>query len=341
MWASIQSFLKKLERNPQDVVGLDFGATALKCVRLRKTAEGVALAGADILPAVPVPAGGEADPRPLLLPRALMASYGALALPTDRAVIKLLSFPGEFTPAMEEQIVPHMGLDNAGSFRINYKVLVSGHARSETRILAAAYPAAQAAWAPLTLPSGPPAPCALEIAGLATLTAFLAHMEKKGTSETVGHLEIGEKSSVFALLTKGVPVLIRKFEFGVETVMNQVRQGLGVTPEVAAEIVASGSIDITHWIGEASQPFIKQLLVSRDFIERRENCRIRQFYLGGGGASFLQLRKEIDLAFDLDFQAWNPLESFAGHAPLGEAVRGHESRLTAAVGTALAALEAP
>jgi Tfp pilus assembly PilM family ATPase len=272
----------------------------------------------------------------------MMAPYAALALPSDKAIIKVLSFPGEFSPAMEEQIIPHMGLENANTFRINYKLLVNGHPRSESRLLAVAYPSAHAARAPRTIPAGPPAPYSLEVSGLCTLTAFMGKLDKKGTSETVGHLEVGEKSSLFALFTKGVPVLIRKFEFGVETVMNQVRQGLGVSAQVAIDIVASGSIDLSHWISEGAQPFIKQLLVSRDFVERRENCRIRQFFLSGGGGAFIPLRKEIEQAFDLEFVTWNPLDDLiATNAVIGENARGQECRLTAAVGAALAALETP
>ncbi len=342
MPANIQELLKKLDRSPTDVVGLDFGATGLKCVRLKKTQSGVVLLGADILSPTLFPSKPESDeiPLALVLPKSLQASYGAIALPSNQAIIKVLSFPGEFTAETERQIVPHMGLEKPDTFRINYKLLVNGHARSESRVLAVAYPSALAAYAPRLLPSGPAAPWSIEVSGLATLSSFMSSQNKKGTSETVGHLEVGENASLFTLFTRSLPVLIRKFEFGVESVMNQVRQGLGVSPQVAIDIVSSGSIDISHWVNEAAQPFIKQLLVSRDFVERRENCRIRQFYLSGGGGAFTPLRKEVEQAFDLEFLAWNPLEYFeTGAAVISESVRGQECRLTAAVGAALSTLE--
>ncbi len=342
MLFKLQSFLKKLDHSPKDVVGLDFGTTGLKCVRLKKTPAGIILVGADIIAPVLFPSDPESLPNPpaLVLPKALQASYGALALPSDQAIIKVLSFPGEFTAETEHQIVPHMGLEKPDLFRINYKILINGHARSESRVLAAGYPSAQAAFAPRLFPLGPPAPCSIEISGLATLSAFMNRQDRKGTTETVGHLEIGEKSSLFSLFTRSVPVLIRKFDFGVDSVMNQVRQGLGVSPQVAIDIVSSGSIDISHWVSEAAQPFIKQLLVSRDFVERRENCRIRQFFLSGGGGAFAPLRKEVEVAFDLEFVTWNPLEDFSSEtAILGKSVPGQECRLTAATGAALSVLE--
>lgn len=342
MLLKLQALLKKLDHSPKDVVGLDFGATGLKCVRLKKTQTGIALIGADILDPVLFPANPESAPAPaaLILPKSLHAAYGALVLPSDQAIIKVLSFPGEFNDETEHQIVPHMGLEKPETFRINYKILVNGHARSESRILAVAYPAAQAAYAPRLVPAGPPAPCSTEISGLSTLSAFMYRLDKKGTSETVGHLEMGEKSSLFSLFSRSVPVLIRKFEFGVDSVMNQVRLGLGVSPQVAIDIVSSGSIDISHWVSEAAQPFIKQLLVSRDFVERRENCRIRQFFLSGGGGAFTPLRKEVEQAFDLEFLTWNPLEDFAADtAVIGERILGQECRLTAATGAALSVLE--
>jgi Tfp pilus assembly PilM family ATPase len=342
MISNLQSVLKKFDHSPKDVVGLDFGATGIKCVRLKKIQGEIVLTGADIIAPVRFPANPESvqNAPVLVLPKIFHAAYAALALPSDQAIIKVLSFPGEFTAETEHQIVPHMGLEHPEIYRINYKILVNGHARSESRVLAVAYPAAHAAFAPRLIPAGPPAPCSIEIAGLATLSAFMKKLEKKGTSETVGHLEMGENSSLFSLFTRSIPVLIRKFEFGVDSVMHQVRQGLGVPPQVAIDIVSSGSIDISHWVSEAAQPFIKQLLVSRDFVERRENCRIRQFFLSGGGGAFAPLRREVEQAFDLEFMPWNPLEAFPSEtAVIGEGVRGQECRLTAAVGAALSVLE--
>jgi hypothetical protein len=341
MWATLQNLLKKFDRSPDDVVGIDFGASGLKCVRLKKTPAGIAFVGADIFPPILLPETASSGARPALpLPKSLQAPYGALTLSSEQAVIKVMSFPGEFSSETESQIIPHMGLENPALFRVNYIVLVRGHARSESRLLAVGYPTDRAAVAPRMIPTGLPAPCSLEIAGLATLTSFLHMLTIKGITETVGHLEIGEKTSLFALFSKGVPVLIRKLEFGVESVMNLVRQGLGVAPQVAVDIVASGSIDITHWVSQASQPFIKQLLLSRDFVERRENCRIRQFFLNGGGGGMAPLRKEIEQAFDLEFTLWNPLEAFISEGTqLPETVRGQEFRLAAATGAALAVLE--
>lgn len=341
MWATVQTFLKKLDRLPGDVVGIDFGTTGLKCVRLKKTPGGIALVAADIFPPIVLPENAASGTLPVLsLPKSLQAPYGAFTVSSEQAIIKVLSFPGEFTQETESQIVPHMGLEDPVLYRINYIILVKGHARSETRLLAAGYPADRAGLAPRLIPTGLPAPYSIEIAGLASLSAFLHMLGSKGITETVGHLELGERTSLFALFTKGVPVLVRKFEFGVESVMQLVRQGLGVAPQVAVDIVASGSIDITHWVSQAAQPFIKQLLLSRDFVERRENCRIRQFYLNGGGGGVAPLRKEVEQAFDMEFTLWNPLDSFISDgAPLPETVRGQEYRLAAAAGAALSVLE--
>ncbi|MFO7534625.1 MAG: hypothetical protein R6X19_02910 [Kiritimatiellia bacterium] len=341
MLATLQTLLKKFDRTPDDVVGIDFGASGLKCVRLKQTPAGIAFVAADIFPPILLPEAVGCGALPALtLPKSLQAPYGALALSSEQAVIKVMSFPGEFSAETESQIIPHMGLEDPALFRVNYIVLVHGHARSESRLLAIGYPSERAAVAPRMIPTGMPAPCSIEIAGLATLTSFLHMLTTKGITETVGHLEIGEKTSLFALFTKGVPVLIRKLEFGVESVMHLVRQGLGVTPQVALDIVATGSIDITHWVNQGSQPFIKQLLLSRDFVERRENCRIRQFFLNGGGGGMAPLRKDIEQAFALEFALWNPLEAFISDGtPLPETIRGQEFRLTAATGAALAVLE--
>lgn len=339
MSASFQEWIKKLDRPPRDGVGLDFGETGLKAVRLRKGPQGLTLVAADILPPVTLPIEPAAGFKPaaLNLPKSLQAPYAALALSSDLAVVKLLSFPGDFTSETEGQILAHMGLDRPDQFRISYKLLTEGRSRSESRVLAAALPTAQAAMTPQTVRApGAPAPRSIEVASLAALTALIHRKGEKTVSETVASLELGARSSLFALFTKNIPVLIRKFDFGTDTVIQQVQQGAGVSADVAREIVNSGSIDISHWLTEAAQPFIKQLLLSRDFVERRENCRISQFFLTGGGAGLLPLRQEIEKALGLTFQLWNPLDGLtADPNAIAEGAKGQEHRLAAAFGAAL------
>ena len=52
----------------------------------------------------------------------------------------------------------------------------------------------------------------------------------------------------------------------------------------AQQILFDGSFDISQPIAEVMGPFEKQLIVSRDFVERRENCRINKIYAAGGAA---------------------------------------------------------
>jgi len=342
MIETLQSWLKKLDRAPRDVVGVDFGTSNIKCVRLRRLNQGIVLESAAFLPPFQMPVDPSPDytPPPLVLPRPLAAPYCALVVPSELAVLKVLTFPGEFTAETEGQIVSHMGLDNPDQYRISYKVLQYGTPRSESRVLAVAYPDRFAAVLPRLFPAGPPAPFSLEIAGLASLNALMSLPNIGLSSGVVGSLEIETQSSVFAIFHRGIPVLIRKFNFGIDTVVSAIRQGLDVSPQIAHNLLTDGSIDVSQWVTTTVQPFVKQLLVSRDFVERRENTTLNRLYLCGAGVRHIAIRKEIQKAFELEITDWNPLEGIAlsPHA-LSEEVRGEEYRLAAAVGAARAVLE--
>ncbi len=342
MRETIQSWIKKLDRAPRDVVGIDFGSSNIKCVRLRRQNQEISVESAAFLPPFQMPADPQPDyvPPPLSLPRSLLAPYCAVVVPSELAILKVLTFPGEFTAETEGQIVSHMGLDNPDQYRISYKVLQQGTPRTECRILAVAYPDRFAAIPPRLFPSGPPAPFSLEIAGLASLSALMAIPNALSGTETSGSLEIETHSSVFAIFHRGIPILIRKFNFGIDTVVSAIRQGLDVSPQIAYNLLTDGSIDVSQWVIATVQPFVKQLLVSRDFVERRENATLNRLYLCGSGARQPAIRKEIQHAFELEIMNWNPLEGLtvSPHA-LPEEVRGEECRLAAAVGAARAVIQ--
>lgn len=342
MFDLIQTWIRKLDRTPRDVVGIDFGSSNIKCVRLRRQNQTLILESAAFLPPFHMPADPDPAyiPPPLSLPRSLLAPYCALVVPSELAVLKILTFPGEFTSETENQIVSHMGLDKPDEYRINYKVLQYGTPRSESRVLAGAYPDRFAAVLPRLFPSGPPAPFSLEIAGLASLSALLSLPDGGFGAGVVGSLEIETHSSVFAVFHRGLLVLIRKFNFGIDSLLSAIRQGLDVSPQIAYNLLSTGSIDVSQWTAGMVQPFVKQLLVSRDFVERRENATLSRLFVCGAGARLAPIRKEIQQAFDMELREWNPLDglTLSPHA-LSEEVQGEEGRLAAAVGAARAVLE--
>ena len=85
--------------------------------------------------------------------------------------------------------------------------------------------------------------------------------------------------------------------------------------------------------------FVKQIMVSRDFVERRENCRISKVYVSGGATKSRDWLTELRTALGYDVSLWNPFDAVkVADGMLGENLKDHESRFAAALGAALATL---
>ncbi|OGV68423.1 MAG: hypothetical protein A2283_19385 [Lentisphaerae bacterium RIFOXYA12_FULL_48_11] len=340
---NIKELMDKMKRGPVDVAGIDIGSSSIKIARLRKSNQTITLVAADILPRIDIPEQKPDMPPevPVLqLPPKLKGRYASLVVSGETSVIKLLSFPGVFDAAAEAKVVPSIGLDDPNNYRIGYKVITEGHGKSESRVLAVALPEADARIPPLFLPTGLPAPFSIEISGLATMTAFLKSTNKQIMETAVGVIDFGAKTTTFALFNKGVLALIRRFNFGVNTLLDNVQQALGVDRETANGIVSDGSFDISQSVSEVIEPIVKQLIVSRDFVERRENCHISKMFVSGGISVSRDSLDEIKSAMGLEIASWSPLEGIAvTQGAIPENLTGQESRFSAAIGAALATFE--
>jgi len=342
--AKLKDLFKRLNRGPTELVAIDVGTSGIKAVRMRKTAGGAEVSGADILPMPQAESADEeetevATPQ-LSLPPELKARHAVLCTTAADSIVKLLSFPGAFNEQTEAQIVTSLGIEDEDAFRVGYEVVMMGQGRSESVVLAVAMPNA-AARAPLALvASGLPVPYSVEISGLCAMNAFLAGPGAETMGEFVGAIEFGATVSFFALFKEGRLVLIRKFNFGMDPLIAKVRDLLTVDTETARNILTDGSFDLSQPIGEIMQPFIKQLVISRDFVERRYNGSVTQLFLSGGAVGSQDWVTELQNAFGLDVNIWNPFDvvSVDDSVDLGR-FAGQESRFAAAIGAGLATFE--
>jgi Tfp pilus assembly PilM family ATPase len=299
---------------------------------------------ADVLPPIEEEEEGEqgtsGGAARLTLPARLRAKHASIAVPGDKAVIKLLSSPGHFDERAEEKIVGNLGLEDPAGYRISYKLTSEGHGRSESRVLAVALPEDRAVAAVSLLPSGLPAPYSLEVSGLASMTAFLHGPGATHSDEAVGAIDLGTDASTLALLNGGTLVLLRRFDFGLNMILAKVRQTLGVDRETALGILSDGSVDVSQSASEVMGPLIKQLIVSRDFLERRENCRVSRIYACGSMVLPNASLDEMRAALGVEIETWNPFDglSMASEA-LPENLAGQEWKFSAAVGACLGTFE--
>lgn len=325
----------------QDIVAVDFDPLGVACVRMKKVGDEITVVGADVLRHAGAIFASDAPleaRRPYALPRQMCARHVAICVPGEKAVVKLLSFQGALSDETENQIKALMGVKE-GDYRVAHKALSHVHSRSpETKLLTVAFPSSLVAAAINMFPIGVPAPISVEVAGIAALTAFLRRASVEFADSAVGIVETGSQSSFLAFFNKGQLALIRKFDFGFAHIIDAVQRGLGVDGETAMNIIADSSFDISQLIKSVSEPFIKQLVISKHFVERREDCHVGVVFVSNGMPR--DWRKEMSSAMVVDVRGWSP---FAGLNVLPGALSSeHEKaswRFSAAVGAGLGVFE--
>lgn len=330
-----QSAPKKKEpsqRKLSSLLALDFAASGVKAVRLKKVKDRIVLSGIDLLP---TPAEGE---RPEL-PKSLFAYYVALCLSANEASLRVFSHAIERDQALEDVI--RQNFNGSEECRVAGRVLLEGKGKTESQILGVAIPEEVVQPYLELFANGAPAPHSLELAGLAAFSAFLFNRKKQTATQLVCLLEIGSSSTCVAFLHKNQLQLVHGFELGGETLRDQVQMALGVDAEMAATILSEGLVDVSAPVRAALAPFVKQLSIYREFVERQTKSVLSGVYLSGGEAGGSHWQKAVQEVTGLAPVVWSPFDKIDGVDELfPESLRGQEPRFAAAVGAALAGLEA-
>lgn len=338
------SALKKdqTRKSPQDLVALDLGTSGIKAVRIKRLNGVLTLMGADVLPPISVEGsdGSGRDKRKLQLPPALLANYAALAFSGHKAVVRVITLPGhaENPEETEKAIRDHVGLDQ--SFRVASVASPLPKSKNETRMLALAIPEADAESVLSLVAEGAPAPFSLEVSGVAALNAALMGPVSKHPTDAVIAIECGAQISMLAVFNRGVLVLARKLEVGGQTLIQHIQRQFSVDADMAMSILSQGAIDISGSVKQVIDPFLRQLTISRDFVERQENCRIHAAYISGGMSLTESWTREISRATGMKIQSWNPFEGLSQQpGAFPDRLKGQESRFAAAMGAAFGVLK--
>jgi Tfp pilus assembly PilM family ATPase len=261
----------------------------------------------------------------------------SLATEGDQVSVRLLSLPTPHEHGIEEKLLSGLNLRDSAGHRIGYRVVLEGHGKQESVVLAVALAEQEAVSLLDLFPSGRPAPCSIELSGLAAMSAFLAGPASDHRNKAVAALDIGINSSMFMAFNKNVPMVCQRLDIGTRSILLKVQESLGVNEETARGVVTDGAFDVADVAGEVAGRLLNRIAVSRDFVERREGCRIRALYVSGALETARDLVKQMESSFDV--VKWNPLEA-AHPSGAGKADESAEpSRLAAAVGLCLATLE--
>ena len=329
---SFRELTERLKHGPTDCLGIDVGATATKLIRLRRSGDDVTILGADLI----------SPPSPeISIATRLRSRYASIAISSNAAVAKLLTFPGAIDSAFEAQLPRSLGLANADDFRVSYRVVTEGQGRSESKVLAAALPNQDADVIMQRFESGLPAPYSLEMSPLATLTAFERGPVTAAATRAVGLIDFGTTSTTLSIFNRGALALMRRFDFGTKPILDRVQTTLRVDAETAQGILADSAFDISELLAELTSPIASQFVISRDFIERRENCSVGSLYAIGGIALSRAAMLGLEQALGIDIAPWNPMVGLI-EAPqaFSEQAAGQQWRFAAALGAALATVEA-
>ena len=93
-------------------------------------------------------------------------------------------------------------------------------------------------------------------------------------------------------------------------------------------------------VQEAMGPFLRQLAISREFVERKAGVPIKAWYLSGGITLAAYWTERIRAAVGEDVRIWNPLEGIQVQPDAWpEGLKGQECRFAAAIGSAMGVLQ--
>lgn len=332
---SIKQILHSGARNPQDLLAVHFSHSGTYCARLRANGGGAALQAAEILPPVSLSAGSYAASAPAIS-KPLMARCAAICIPGDDAAVKLLNIPGQLEDDPTEQILGSLGLDQE-KFRVAYRTMPSARgSRAETKVLTVAVPEPLAQAACGMFRTGIPAPISLEVDGLAALTDFCLTEAAVQADDAVGCIVSYSRVSFAAFFRKSELLLIRKFDFGLFQLLDMLQKNLGVDQATARDILVNGSFDVSQMVKTAMEPFVKQLVISKHFIERRDNCHVAKLFLAQEDWMAREWMAEIKSGVGVELDQWHPLAALQiPEGVLPQEIAAQPVRLSAAVGAAL------
>jgi len=320
-------------RKPANLLGLDFGTSGIKAVRLRKAKEGIQLVAADILPATDLRHPERPD-----IPKPLSAYYAALCTSAEDSMVRVFSQPLKEGDSVEDAARENLSVPDG--HRIAAKVLDRQAGRRESHILGAAISGETAQHFLDLFASGAPAAHSLEIAGLSAFSAFWLGGSRPQRKETICLIEGGTRFTYIGLFHKNKPLLINRFAVGSETLSQQVQQDLGVDAEMAGTILAGGSVDISGSVAAALGSFLKQLSIYREFVERQHKTRLTAVHLSGGLAVCSYWKTALGDLLDMAPQIWNPFDRVTVPEDLDlDRFHEQESRFASALGAALAGME--
>jgi hypothetical protein len=315
----------------RDVVGIDFGTTGTRAMRVSR-----AVGGAWSI--VRVWSGSARGSGAWVLPRELRAHAGFLAVSHPDIVSKLLSIPRPSNKLDEVPIADLLGITDPTAFRIALEIQDSTAA--ETHALIAAIPDALARSTLSSFAQGFPAPQSLEVSGLAAINGMVLRNPAIREQGAI-LLDLGAEIATVAIIVSQKIAFTRQFRIGANAIMRKLGESLGMDGDTAREAVGEGLVDAVDQVQAAYEPLTRQINLGCDFVSRRHNVRAEHLVVSGGLFQTPCWAQPLEAALGVEVTVWNP---FAVLPVMPDALTpeliAQGCRFAAAAGVAVAALEA-
>jgi Tfp pilus assembly PilM family ATPase len=341
--------LLKMAKGPTSAIGIDLGRRLAKAVHLRRSAQGVELAGWAALPM----ANGETLGNDLGgLLRALVKSVGGgakecgIALSSGAMLLRLLEQPETQVDLLREAVrLNGMSLFNqdcrgyvldcvrigeglmqapvAAGQVLKRKYLVGGIPRAEVEGVAQACEQAAVSVKCLQLP---PVCC---------VNAFENAFPAVFAGEPFFLLDLGHASFTLLAGVRRELVVVRSLEGGGKGLLGELSGG-GIVSE--AEVVRgmeTGSPVLLERARGAVHGLVRQIGSTVAFLEARSEGELARIHVSGGGARWGAFLKLLSEEVQVDCVNWNPLGEGVGWPA------GAPEGLHAACGAALQVMELP
>ncbi len=231
-----------------------------------------------------------------------------------------------------------LGLPEGTVHRIGYEV-VSTENRDQN-VLAVSVPEKQTRWAVSLLPQGIPAPYSLQSSGAAALNCFARELTTHHADVPAIFVQVAGDVTHVAAFYKGRLAFYRQCQLGSHAIVRAIQDKLGIEEKLVPGALEDDLIDASAPIASAIDPLLRQLVLVREFVERKRSCRIEKILLSGSLLGTKYWNDPIVKVMGVAPATWNPLDTLPCQpGALAERVKGNESRFASAMGAALAVLE--
>jgi len=296
---------------PRRLLVLGFGSSATRCAVLTRNQKQVRWERAVRLPPVDQDLAFDgSDLSSVLAGENLRSDYLSVVYGGAGIGIRLLSFPGKpgDEQALNHQVTEALGVDSQTTSIVLQVVHQSGEGEpQEYAVLAATMPRPLVTGIRGMVEGAGMRPVSLVTPGVAAANLTRAFPQLLEKTQITAFLDIEASGSILLLYRNTDLVLARHFRFGADRIVQTLQNGTNLDYETAAKLFLSGSFDFSASVAPVVEPWLHQISISLDFLERRYGNSVQELFLFGEGARSDVLEKMIRDRVQCPVTQWHPL----------------------------------